>query len=173
MIALEHRLSGEHVLALLVAIILAPMTAVREADADETLLRFPHLVRAETWTERQLNDSGEIESRTVTAAIWNDASQAALDKDNTVHFPKREQPYYLDGPIVLKSGQRLTADAGAEIRLKPGTNTCMVRNENIITLNTKPVPADLPLDTDITIAGGIWTTLATADNESNVNLLGR
>ena len=173
MIALEHRLSGEHVLALLVAIILAPMTAVREADADETLLRFPHLVRAETWTERQLNDSGEIESRTVTAAIWNDASQAALDKDNTVHFPKREQPYYLDGPIVLKSGQRLTADAGAEIRLKPGTNTCMVRNENIITLNTKPVPADLPLDTDITIAGGIWTTLATADNESNGNLLGR
>ena len=77
---------------------------------SKTLLRFTHLLRTETWTERWPNDSGEIESRTVTAAIWNDAIQATLDKDNTVHIPKREQPYYLDGPIVLKSGQRLIAD---------------------------------------------------------------
>ena len=110
MIALAHRLSGEHVLALLVAIILAPMTAVRNANADETLLRFTHLLRTETWTERWLSDSGEIETRMVTAAIWNDAIQAALDKDNTAHIPKLEQPYYLDGPIVLKSGQKLIAD---------------------------------------------------------------
>ena len=92
MIALEHRLSGTHMLALLVAIILAPMTAVRDADADETLLRFTHLLRTETWTERWLNDSGEIETRTVTAAIWNDAIQAALDKDNTVHLPNSSSP---------------------------------------------------------------------------------
>jgi hypothetical protein len=38
----------------------------------------------------------------------------------------------------------------------------MVRNEHVVTLNTKPVPADMQLDTDITVEGGIWTTLATA-----------
>jgi hypothetical protein len=30
----------------------------------------------------------------------------------------------------------------------------MVRNEHVVTLNEKPVPTDLPLDTDITIQGG-------------------
>ena len=145
----------------------------RHSDSDGTLTGFKQLVRADSWTEKWPRDSGEIEERAVTAEIWNDAIQAALAQANSVHLPKRDQPYYLDGPITLRSGQKLTADADTEIRLKPGTNTCMVRNENIITLNTKPVPADLPLDTDITIAGGIWTTLATADNESNVNLLGR
>ena len=60
----------------------------------------------------------------------------------------------------MKSGQKLTADAKAEIRLKPGTNTCMVRNENIVGFADKPVPEDTQPDTDITIEGGIWTTLA-------------
>jgi polygalacturonase len=36
-----------------------------------------------------------------------------------------------------------------------------------------PVPADQPLDTDITIEGGIWSTLATTEKEWNGNLLGR
>jgi hypothetical protein len=38
----------------------------------------------------------------------------------------------------------------------------MVRNEHVATMNTKPVPADQPLDTGITIEGGIWSTLANA-----------
>uniref|UniRef100_UPI0037848120 hypothetical protein n=1 Tax=Prosthecobacter sp. TaxID=1965333 RepID=UPI0037848120 len=88
----------------------------------------------------------------------NTAIQAALDKNNAVHLPKREQPYLLDGPIILKSGQKLTADADTVIQLKPGTNTCMVRNEHIVGFADKPVPADTKPDTDITIEGGIWTT---------------
>jgi hypothetical protein len=78
----------------------------------------------------------------------------------------------LDGPLVVKSGQKLSADPTAEIRLKPGTNTCMVRNEHVVTLNTNPLPTDLPLDSDITIEGGIWTTLAVSRAESNGNLRG-
>ena len=58
----------------------------------------------------------------------NTAIQTALDKNNAVHLPKRDRPYILDGPIILKSGQKLTADTDAVIQLKPGTNTCMVRN---------------------------------------------
>jgi hypothetical protein len=88
----------------------------------------------------------------------NAAIQAALDNSNAVHLPKREQPYLLDGPIILKSGQKLTADADAVIHLKPGTNTCMVRNEHIVGFADKPVPANTKPDADITIEGGIWTT---------------
>lgn len=93
-----------------------------------------------------------------TSEPANAAIQAALSNSNTVHLTKRDQPYLLDGPIILKSGQKLTADAEAVIQLKPGTNTCMVRNEHIVGFADKPVPADTKPDTDIHIEGGIWTT---------------
>ena len=133
---------------------------------------FQSLVRTESWTEKWPDSAGKMETRNVTAEVWTQAMQASLDAQGTLHIPARAQPYYLDGPLVLKSGQKLSADPTAEIRLKPGSNTCMVRNENVVTLNTKPVPADLQLDTDITIEGGIWTTLATAEQESNGNTRG-
>ena len=87
--------------------------------------------------------------------------------------PKRNEPYYINDPIVLKSGQRLYADREAEIRLVPGTNTCMVRNESLISGQSEPIPADVKPDTQITIEGGIWTTLATSQTQSNGNLHGR
>jgi hypothetical protein len=89
-----------------------------------------------------------------------------------LHIPAREKPYYLDGPLVLKSGQKLTADPKAEIRLKPGCNTCMVRNEHVAGFADQPVPADTKIDTDIAVEGGIWTTLATSRSEVNGNLRG-
>jgi hypothetical protein len=133
---------------------------------------FRHLVREESWTETWPDTAGKPQSRAVTDEVWTAAMQAALDAQGALHIPARERPYYLDGPIVLKSGQRLTADPQAEIRLKPSCNTCMVRNERVARLNDKPAPADLPLDTEIHIEGGIWTTLANTVS-SNGNELGR
>jgi hypothetical protein len=150
--------------------LLASPTVIRAADASLGAVR--HLVRSETWIEKWPEVSGSLESRVVTAEVWTAAFQAELDRAGTLHIPAREQPYYLDGPVVLRSGQKLIAEAKAEIRLKPGTNTCMVRNEHVATLNTKPVPADQTLDTDITIDGGLWTTLAVTRAESNGNLRG-
>jgi len=141
--------------------------------AAKKLSDFQLLVRSETWTEKWPDASGKPETRNVTAEVWTQAMQATLDAQGALHIPARAQPYYLDGPLVLKSGQKLSADPTAEIRLKPGTNTCMVRNEHVVTLNTKPVPADLPPDTDITVEGGIWTTLAVSRAESNGNLRGQ
>jgi hypothetical protein len=138
----------------------------------ELLAYQPSQVRIETWTEKWPRDSGENEERAVTAEIWSDAIQAALDQTNSVHLPKRDQPYYLDGPIILKSGQKLTADADTEIRLKPGCSTCMVRNENIIGFADLSVPEDTKPDTDIIIEGGIWTTLATGVKDDNGNQRG-
>jgi acetyl esterase/lipase len=130
--------------------------------AAKKLSDFQQLVRSETWTEKWPDASGNAETRDVTAEVWTQAMQATLDAQGSLHIPAQAKPYYLDGPLVLKSGQKISADPTAEIRLKPGSNTCMVRNEHVVTLNTKPVPADQPLDMDITIEGGIWTTLATA-----------
>jgi hypothetical protein len=158
-------------LTLLTAILLAPLASLHAAE--KPLSDWQHLVRTGTWTEKWPDASGEMETRTVTAEVWTAAMQAALDAQGTLHIPAREQPYYIDAPLVLKSSFKLTADQKAEIRLKPGSNTCMVRNEHVVTLNTKPVPADQPLDIDITIEGGIWTTLATTEKEWNGNLLGR
>jgi len=133
---------------------------------------FSSLVRVSDWTEFWPDPDGKTRPREVKGEIWNGAIQAALDKYDVVHLPERDQPYYLDGPIVLKSGQRLIADPQAEIRLKPGCNTCMVRNENIVGFADRPVSADLKPDTDIHIEGGIWTTLATTRTELNGNTRG-
>ena len=155
---------------LLTALLITPLAALHAGE--KPLSAWQPLVRTETWVEKWPDSTGQVETRNVTAEVWTQAMQATLDAQGTLHIPARTQPYYLDGPIILKSGQKLSADPTAEIRLKPGTNTCMVRNEHVVTLNTKPVPADLPLDTDITIEGGIWTTLAVFRAESNGNLRG-
>jgi hypothetical protein len=146
---------------ILAVLLLAPLTVMPAAD-----------VRRDTWTEKWPDKTGQLQTITVTAEVWTQAFQADLDANGVLHIPARDKPYYLDGPLVLKSGQKLMADAKAEIRLKPGTNTCMVRNERVATLNTKPVPRDQPLDTDISIEGGIWTTLAVTRAESNGNVRG-
>ncbi|MCX6855406.1 MAG: hypothetical protein NTV80_10940 [Verrucomicrobia bacterium] len=124
----------KHTLTLLTALLLAPLAAL--PAEEKPLSAWQNLVRTETWTEQWPDASGKIETRNVTAEVWTQATQATLDVQGTLHIPARDKPYYLDGPIVLKSGQKLTADATAEIRLKPGCNTCMVRNEHVVTLNT-------------------------------------
>jgi len=142
-------------------LLLAPLISL--SAAEKTVSDFQHLVRTETWEEKW------PETRAITAEVWTLAMQAVLEAQTTLHIPARELPYYLDGPLVLKSGQKLTADPKAEIRLKPGSNTCMVRNENVVGFADQAVPADTQPDTDITIEGGIWTTLSSTGSESNGN----
>lgn len=156
----------KHIIACL-GLLLAPLAALEAAPRP--LSAWQPLVRTETWTEQWPDPAGKAETRNITAEVWTQAMQAALDAEGKLHIPARAQPYYLDGPLVLKSGQTLSADPTAEIRLKPHSNTCLVRNEHVATLNTKPVPADQLLDTDITIEGGIWTTLANAVDPNGNN----
>jgi hypothetical protein len=139
---------------------------------DKKLSDFLQLVRTETWIEKWPDASGKAEAHNVTAEVWTEAMQATLDAQGKLHIPARGKPYYLDGPLILKSGQKLSADPTAEIRLKPGTNTCMVRNENIVGFAEQKVPADTNPDAGISIDGGIWTTMATSRAESNGNLRG-
>lgn len=130
------------------------------------------LVKVASWSETWLDTDGKEQVREVTGEIWNEAFQAGLTKSNAMHIPARAEPYYLDAPLILKSGQSLTADPNAEIRLKPGTNTCMVRNENVRGFKDSAVPDGLTPDTNITIEGGIWNALANGVKGSNGNMRG-
>ncbi len=151
----------KHTFTLLTALLLAPVAALHAADAP-----------TETWTEKWPDAAGNLETRSVTAEVWTTAFQAELDKNGSLHIPARDRPYYLDGPLILKSGHKLTADPKVEVRLKPGSNTCMVRNEHITGFPDQPVPADTQPDSDIAIEGGIWTTLSVSRRESNGNQRG-
>jgi len=152
----------------------AALAARAKAQAGAPALEtFRPLVRTGSWTEVWPDPDGMDCPRTVTGEVWTAAIQASLDRHATVRIPGRSQPYYLDGPIVLKSGQSLVADAKAEFRLQPGVNTCMVRNENIVGAQGGPVPAGAEPDRDLSVEGGIWTTLATSRRAWNGNARGR
>lgn len=126
-----------------------------------------------TWTELVPDGPGRERSVTVTGEIWTAAIQAALDEWGSVFLPARDQPYYLDGPLVLRSGCRLAAAPMAEIRLLPGSNTCMIRNEHLLGGQNGPAVSLDPPDANLSIEGGIWTTLATSPAQSNGNHRGR
>ena len=139
---------------------------------EASVVRFEQFAVTASWTEVWPGAGGET-TREVTARLWNDSIRMALAEHGAVFLPKRDEPYYVSDPIVLKSGQWLCADREAEIRLVPGSNTCMVRNESLVSGQSGPIPADAKPDTQITIEGGIWTTLATSPTESNGNVHGR
>jgi len=145
--------------------------AANEAPAAD-VTDFASLVRHGQWTEQWLDGKGQMETRHVEGEIWNEAIQAALARGGAVHLPGRTTPYYLDSPVILKSGQRLLADPTAEIRLKPNTNTCMVRNEHLAGFAAAPVPDGLRADEDIEITGGVWTSLGNGVKGANGNLHG-
>ena len=146
---------------------LEPLAAARPRAA--AIDGFAHLVRKTSWTEEWPAADGTAVTRQVVGQVWNDAIAAALRQNNSVRLPQRDRPYYLDAPIVLCSGQTLVADPQAEIRLKPGTNTCMVRNAHPFNGQLGPVPAGLAPDENITVEGGIWTTLRTKTGVRSVD----
>ena len=73
----------------------------------------------------------------------------------------------------MRSGHRLILNTTAEMRLKPGSNCCMVHNEHLVSGQNSPVSVGPGSDTDILITGGIWTTLATTFAQSNGNVHAR
>ncbi|MCB1065813.1 MAG: right-handed parallel beta-helix repeat-containing protein [Verrucomicrobiae bacterium] len=143
-----------------------------ELPVESDVSRYESLVRSHSWKEVWPDEKGQPSEREVTAGVWNAAVQAALDATGSVFLPERDTPYYFDAPIVLKSGQRFVASPKAEIRLKPGVNSCLLRNERVVAFREGPVPDDLIPDTDILVEGGIWTTLNFGPGMENGNVRG-
>ena len=158
--------------SILLGLFLPFLSGLNAAPASVKLEDYRSHVRTETWTEQWPAADGTLQPREITAEVWTAAFQAALKEHGKVYVPARAEPYYLDGPVVLKSGDTFKADKNTELRLKPGSNTCMVRNANLIGFASTPVPEDTRPDRNITIEGGIWTTLATTPKETNGNSRG-
>ncbi len=157
-------------LFLLVAGVTATTQLAFSQDLAHSVIKYESLATEVNWNEAQPGNPPTTSQ--VSAPIWNTAIQAALTAHGAVYLPKRDKPYYLDGPILLASGQKLHADRDAEIRLKPHTNTCMVRNANLLGYSEQAVPEDTKPDHNITIEGGIWTANSTQVNRANGNLRG-
>lgn len=137
------------------------------------ILKYKHLVQTSTWIEKRLDTSGNEIRIEVTGEIWTNAINEAIKDSKHVYIPAREKPYYLDNPLILYSGSVLEADTAAELRLKPGTNTCMVRNNNIIDGQMSDIEHISVPDSNIVVTGGKWTTLCVRKGIDNGNYLGR
>lgn len=95
--------------------------------------------------------------------IWSEAFNEALTCGGEIYIPKGI--YYIDKPLILKSGTSIVADEKAEIILIKGVKTLLLRNKNVIIGSDVKIADDAPVDDDITVCGGVWA-------EENVERLG-
>lgn len=87
--------------------------------------------------------------------IWTQALQEAIRKEKCVYLPKRQQPYYIDGSVLLFSDCHLKADPEAVIRQMEGVKVLMLRNEHTVD-GTKAMPDTTLRDRNISVIGGHW-----------------
>lgn len=99
--------------------------------------------------------------------VWNRAISAALDEGAGVLIPASEEPYYIDRPIVMASGDYIRAQPEARICAIPGMKTCMVRNQHIVSGRAAPLDATAEPDVDLTITGGVWSQESMDRSETN------
>ncbi|MHB1355738.1 MAG: hypothetical protein ACYCZF_07150 [Anaerolineae bacterium] len=120
---------------------------------------YANLVRVEVWQQTWDPDArvfGQVHS--VRGSIWSDAIERCLRENGSAFIPKTSEPVYIDRPIVLHSGNRLSVHHETEIRLKVGPiGTCMLRNASIVSSQERPIEMCVDGDTGIVIEGGIWS----------------
>lgn len=120
-------------------------TEIEASQVCVNINKYSSLCREEEWTEY----CGGV-GKKVKGTIWTEAFTAALRENGRVYVPQSDAILYIDAPIVLASGGVLWVHPKTRIFLRPGVNTCMVRNACADTDGT---------DEDIVIRGGIWSTL--------------
>lgn len=129
------------------------------------------MVRKETVAIESLDDKGNEVTSNLKAEIWTAAIQSAIKQHKNVYIPNMGHEIYIDQPIVLSSNCNLKIDENQIVVLMPRTNTCMVRNENIVD-GYNGVPHAIQCDENISIEGGIWTTCANGSKNANGNISG-
>lgn len=90
--------------------------------------------------------------------IWSDAFQRAINENEHIIIPAAV--YCIDKSITVPSNRYIEAADGAVIRLKEGTKTLLLRNENNENGTHKPETFEAP-DTNIHICGGRWEEVRT------------
>ncbi len=91
---------------------------------------------------------GEIE-------IWSDAIQQALNEHEIINIPSKENPYYIDIPLIIPSNRHIEASPDAIIRQIPTSDVIMLRNQNAKDGTHLPINTD-DKNYNISINGGRW-----------------
>jgi len=131
----------------------------KETGVPGNVMEYAAFAQKKTWTQKWDPDARRAgEPHEVTGTVWSDAIERCLADHGGAFIPQMDEPVYLDRPIVLKTGDRLTVHPETEIRLIVGAvGTCIVRNAGIVFSQDRPVRMCEGADTDILIEGGIWS----------------
>ena len=113
-----------------------------------------------TWQQKWDADRAAVgEPHSVTGRVWSDAFEAALAENKALYVPAMDEPIYIDRPIVLSGGHRLTVHPATQVRLVVGAvGTCMVRNAELVFAQDRPVELCAGADEGILIEGGSGPT---------------
>lgn len=113
---------------------------------------------------KNINDYSDLLKITYkNGFIWSYAFNEAFKAGGEIYIP--QGVYYIDKPLMVKSGTTIVADEKAEIILIKGVKTLLLRNENVIDGSDVKIADDALVDRDIAICGGVWA-------EENVERLG-
>ena len=136
-----------------------------------SITEYSSLVRHEAWIEGRMVSgrwvfgepygepacSGVFGPRLTEGEVWTEALQKAMDENSYVYVPPMPKPLYIDKALVISSGTTLEIYGHTMIRLKPGSNTAMIRNKKAHYDLSKPINCEDNGDSDIHIIGGIWS----------------
>ncbi len=106
-----------------------------------------------------LSDYSALTRRRNGATIWTEALQRAVDEHEIVVLPPTDEPYLVDGTVVLPSNRRIEA-TGATVQMADGMKTVLFRNANAADGTFAPVQPG-SRDTNIAIVGGTWEDCCT------------
>ena len=90
----------------------------------------------------------------VSAEIWTEAIQKALDENKNVYIPDTGKTIFVDEPIIMRSDYALKVAPNQVIALTPNTNLCLVRNDNLIH-GAKNAVSRINPDRNIYVEGGM------------------
>ena len=87
--------------------------------------------------------------------VFDKAIQAALDQYQCVKIPEMGETLYLDAPLIMRGGYKLSVAKCQRLSNIPGAEHCLIRNQNIENGFYHSVAHRKP-DCDIVVEGGIW-----------------
>jgi len=114
-----------------------------------------NLAAIETLTDTvSLTDYRSLTRQSDYGTIWTEALQTALREHQRVIIPPAEDLYWIDDTVTIPSDRHIEA-AGATIRLTPGCEVLMLRNEHTEDGTHAPI-STAHRDHNISIHGGRW-----------------
>lgn len=118
-------------------------------------MRSENLAAIETLTDKALlTDYAYLTCTCDKGTIWTKALQTALQEHQCIIIPPSAEIYWIDDTVTIPAGRHIEAE-GAVIRLTPGCEVLMLRNEH--TKDGTHAPIDTTdRDSNISIHGGRW-----------------